>query len=273
MTPLHEVDRGLASTTVNQLEMTAAFRRVGLLGLASLVAGILVLGIGGRVVMAFSAAAAPEGMIGRLTENGNTIGEFTIDGTLALIVFVGILGGLFGSVAIVASDPWLDWLGPFKGAGASLVFLAFFAQDGFDSVDFRILEPIALNVVMFLSLGLIYGYSVYGINTVLDRRLPPASGPQGAQYSRLVRLGVFPLAMSVAFFTVPSFCGCAPAYGLGLALLVMAASTAIRTLAPVSRLIPSWATRIAPITGYGALAIGLSAGLTGAANDILRLLS
>lgn len=108
-------------------------RPVALLGIASLLSGVVFGGIGGRLVMSLSARAAGPEVVGRLTENGNAIGEFTVGGTIALIVFVGLLGGMLASVAVVASEPWLRWLGPFRGVGLGVVVLAIYGYDTFAS--------------------------------------------------------------------------------------------------------------------------------------------
>ena len=99
------------------LAVNAVVRKVAVLGLASPAAGVLVGGVGGWIVMRVSAAIAPPETIGRLTENGNRIGELTIAGTIGLLVFVGLLGGIAGSVVVVRSDPWLRWAGPKPIAG------------------------------------------------------------------------------------------------------------------------------------------------------------
>lgn len=105
-------DQGTPWRSVNRM-----LRPVALLGLASLLAGVVVGGVGGRVVMTVSARAAGAELAGRVTENGNVIGEFTVGGTIALVVFAGLLGGMLASVGVVASDPWLGWMGGFKGLG------------------------------------------------------------------------------------------------------------------------------------------------------------
>ena len=77
----------------SQLTMSRVFRRVALLGVAGVISGVLVGGVLGRIVMRISAVAAGPEMVGRLTENGNRVGEFTIVGTMILIVFVGGFSG------------------------------------------------------------------------------------------------------------------------------------------------------------------------------------
>ena len=75
-------------------------------GLAGLVTGLLVAGVGGRLVMRIAALLVP-GSAGAFTENGNRIGDVTLSGSLALIVFVGLLGAVAFGVAWVVVSPWL----------------------------------------------------------------------------------------------------------------------------------------------------------------------
>ena len=211
-------------------------------------------------------------MAGRLTENGNTIGEFTVGGTVALILFGGLLGGMIGSVGVVASDPWLRWMGPFRGVGYGFVVLALFGYDTFASVDFLILDPVGLNVAMFL--GLIVGFGLMVVLTaqILDRRLPDAADKEQVGWLVVVGLGAFPLGLSVLFFTSPSFCGCEPAYELGAFLLVMIIATVVHHLATATNLIPVWAQRVAPLAGYVSLAAGVVLGVLRTVENLQRLL-
>lgn len=164
------IDRGESWGALNR-----TLRPVALLGVASLISGVAVGGVGGRLVMSVSAQAAGAEMAGRITENGNVVGEFTVGGTIALIIFVGLLGGMLASVGVVASDPWLKWLGPFRGVGFGLVVLSAYGYDTFASIDFLILDPVSLNVAMFLGLILGFGLAVVGFEHLLDRRLPGAT--------------------------------------------------------------------------------------------------
>ncbi|MEA2001865.1 MAG: hypothetical protein U9N84_08285 [Actinomycetota bacterium] len=247
-------------------------RRVALLGLASLAAGVLVGGVGGRVVMSVSAQAAGAEMVGRLTENGNRIGEFTVAGTIGLIVFVGVLGGAIGSVPVVASDPWLRWLGPLRGLGFGVTTLAVAGYSVFDSVDFLILEPAALNVGMFVGLVVAFGLAVVGFNWLLDKTLPAAIEGEQPGYLVVVSLGVFPLVLATLNFTSSSFCGCHPAYEIGAALLVMAISTGIHHAAKATKRIPEWLTRTTAVTGYLSLAAAVALGLNRTITSIQQLL-
>lgn len=253
-------------------EVNRTVRPIAVLGLASLISGVVVGGIGGRLVMSVSARAAGADMVGRVTENGNVVGEFTVGGTAALIVFVGLLGGMLASVGVVASDPWLRWLGPFRGVGFGLVVLTVFGYDTFASIDFRILDPVSLNVAMFLALILGFGLAVVGFQRLLDRKLPGPTDSEQMGWIVVVGLGAIPLLMTVLFFTSTSFCGCDPAHEIGASLMIMILATAAFHLGSGTSLIPAWGKRIAMIAGYLSLASAVSFGLVRTI-DNLQLLS
>ncbi len=245
-------------------------RHVALLGLATVVSGILIGGVGGRIVMRVSALAAGPEMVGRVTENGNRIGEFTIGGTLILIVFVGALGGVLASVVVVGSEPWLKWMGSARGLGFAVAVLAVYGQ--FDSIDFLILEPKTLNVAMFLALFVVFGLTITALFWLFDRKLPKAGEHQQPGYLVLDAFGALALFLTIFFFTSPDFCGCEPAYGIGALLLVMTASTGIRYASSVVDILPHWLARGASFTGYASLALILAIGFNRTVDQIQHLL-
>ena len=257
-----------------RLAANRVFRRVALLGMASFVSGILVGGVGGRIVMRLSAIAAGPEMVGRITENGNRVGEFTIAGTIVLIVFVGGFAGVAGSVIVVGSDPWLRWMGPLQGLGFGLVALAA-TGDGspFNSVDFFLLDPAALNVAMFVGLHFAFGLAVSGFYWLMDRRLPPAPADrEQVGYLVVTALGGIGLLLVIALFTIPSFCGCDPDYGFLALILLVVASTAVRHASTFVKAIPDWLARTATITGYGSLLLLLVVGLSRTIDEIQQIL-
>ena len=83
-----------------RLGIAELIRHLALVGLAGAVSGAIVGGIGGRLVMRIAAVAAPDGVIGSVTENGNRIGDITAGGTLELVIFAGILFGGVGAKPI-----------------------------------------------------------------------------------------------------------------------------------------------------------------------------
>lgn len=247
----------------SQLRANIVFRRVALLGISSLISGVLVGGVLGRVVMRISAVAAGPEMVGRLTENGNRVGEFTVGGTLILIIFVGVFSGIAGGVVVVASDPWLRWLGPLQGVGFGVAALAATGNQGpFESADFMILEPAGLNVAMFLGLHIVFGLSVSGLYWLADRKLPPAEDREQVGYLIITAIGGIGLVLVVALFTIPSFCGCEADYGFLAIVLTMVGSTAIVSASTFLDSMPSWLSRTATVIGYVSLAALLTVGLT-----------
>ena len=161
-----------------------AFRALGSSLAAGIAAGVLVGGGGGRVVMRVSAIAADSD--GLLTEGGNRVGDITIAGTLALIVFGGALFGLLGGVVLYAGRPWL----PRGLALRALLFAALLPLMGATTVitsentDFRVLDPPGLNVAMFAALFVAFGGGGGGSSwwrrprsTVRSRGRAPARGP------------------------------------------------------------------------------------------------
>ena len=256
------------------LAANRVFRHVALLGIASFVSGVLIGGVGGRIVMRISAIAAGPEMVGRITENGNRVGEFTIVGTIILIVFVGGFAGVAGSVMVVGSDPWLKWMGPLQGLGFGLVALAASGNGSpFNSVDFFLLEPRALNVSMFVGLHIAFGLTVSGLYWLLDRRLPPAPADrEQVVYLIVTALGGIGLLLVIALFTIPSFCGCDPDYGFLALILLVVASTAIRHASTFVKTIPSWLALTATITGYSSLLLLLVVGLSRSIDQIQLIL-
>ena len=264
---------GSDANVSSHLTKNGVFRRVALLGVASVTSGVLVGGVLGRIVMRISALAAGPEMVGRVTENGNRVGEFTIVGTIILIVLVGGLFGVAGSVMVVGSDPWLRWMGPLQGLGFGLVALAV-SGDGspFNSVDFFILEPRALNVAMFVGLHFAFGFVVSGLYWVFDRTLPPAADREQIGYLIVTALGGIGLLLVIALFTVPSFCGCEPDYGFLAIILLMVASTAVRHASTFMKAIPTWVVPTTTIIGYSSLALLLAIGLKATIDQIQKIL-
>ena len=246
-------------------------RRLSILGLASVISGVLVGGVGGRIVMAISAAAAQPEAIGRLTENGNRIGEFTIGGTVGLIVFVGLLGGMAASITVVASEPVVRRIGPLSGPIIGATVLATVGSGTFDSFDFRILEPAGLNVAMFLGLLVLFGVMILVAARLLDRWMPAASERSWPVYLTIVALGSLPLLTNILFFTSRDFCGCEPWTVMGLLLLMTSAAAVGWHLLAILKA-PRWQVLLIETIGFAGLIAILILGLTRVGEDIARIL-
>ena len=160
-------------------------------GLAGLLTGFLVAGIGGRLVMRAAALAMPAAT-GRFTENGNAIGEITAGGTFALLVG-GTFVGLMGAVLWTVVSPWLPG-GPrtraLLAAGCAVALTGVALVQG-SNPDFQILRHDRLTVGLLMLLVACAGLSISLFDSWLERRLPPAgsSSSSDAAYFLLTVLG------------------------------------------------------------------------------------
>lgn len=235
----------------------ALIRRIALLGLANVSAGLVVGGLGGRVFMRIAAVASGPDVLGRLTDNGNRIGDITLDGTIELLVFGGLLSGMFGAILVVITEPWLARLGKWRGVGIGLFLLITF---GFlvlnaSNPDFAILQPAALNVAMLAGLFIAYGMTVWALFGFFDRRLPRAGTAATAAYLAILGLGVLPLFPVILSFTSAEFCDCNPPTELGALLLVIATATTIGWWAAISGKVSNRVTKAAHLVGFPALGL------------------
>ena len=134
-------------------------RHIGTASLAGIVVGVFVGGLLGRLVMRVSGFTAGQAMVGARTENGNRVGDVTLEGTLALVLFTGLASGLFGGIVYAVVEPWLRRARPWHGLAFGVgLFLAsgFLVLDPFN-FDFRRFGVAALNVAMFAALFVIFG--------------------------------------------------------------------------------------------------------------------
>ncbi|HVG74320.1 MAG TPA: hypothetical protein VM824_02985 [Thermoleophilaceae bacterium] len=165
---------------------------------AGLAAGVLAAGAGGRLMMRLLGATSPD-VHGLTTEAGEIIGEITLGGTLAFLVFVGLPAGFLsgGLYALVA--PLLP-SGRARGVALGVLLLVLFATRidplRADSIDFLLLEPAWLAVLGFSALALLQGMLVAAL-------APP---PKPVARSRVLIAGRIALAV-VVLAALPGFIG------------------------------------------------------------------
>jgi hypothetical protein len=182
--------------------MASRLRETAIVVVGSGIAGALVGGIGSRVVMRISALAAPE-VRGMVTENGNVVGEITLAGTIALLLFAGLSSTVFGTGAFVVARPWLPRGTVARGLvfGGFLLALTGAAVIDKANADFVILCDRVLNVAMFSALFLAFGLVASSAIGLLDRRIPPAASlsPRMWALTAVCALPVVPGVIGVAF--------------------------------------------------------------------------
>ncbi len=168
-------------------------------GIAGLLAGIVVAGLGGRIVMRLAAIMVPASD-GRFTENGNQIGDITLSGSLGLILLAGLFFGLAGATVWVVVAPWIP------GAGLRRAILAMpiaVALTGMALIhgtnpDFPILEHDALVVAMLVALVALCGLTIALLDDWLDDRLPRAGGA-----SKVSTALYFTMALAASVLILP----------------------------------------------------------------------
>jgi hypothetical protein len=170
-------------------------------GLAGVVVGIVVAGLGGRAVMRLAAVFVPDSA-GSLTQNGNRIGEITLSGSLGLILFAGLFFGVFGGTVWVVVSPWIPGTGLRRAILTMPIAVALtgIALIQGTNPDFGVLRNDGRVVAMLLALVALAGLMIAILDGWLDRRLPGAraSGGADALYVIVTLMGgllVFPLVL------------------------------------------------------------------------------
>ena len=204
--PAENRDPGTTVTSSRQEAVSRLMdvpRDIAIGGIASVISGLVVLGFGGRLVMFFSRLLHPEA-IGRLTENGNEIGVFTVEGTVGLLLFGGVAGGLIAAPVWVVVRPWIphNW----EAVGLGAVCIGGFQLVASDNRDFDILEGPAPDLILLLALVFTFGAVLSALDRFLDGRLPGANrtGPVVA-YGAVTAVGLIfaPLGLLLQF--MPGF--------------------------------------------------------------------
>jgi hypothetical protein len=182
--------------------MASRLREAAIVVAGAGIAGVLVGGLGSRLVMRLAALAAPE-VRGTVTENGNIVGEITLEGTVALMIVAGLSSTVLGSGVFVVARPWLPRRTFPRGLvlGAFLLALTGTAVVDAANADFVILDDRLLNVTMFSSLFLAVGLVASSAITVLDRRVPSAASlsPRMWALTAVLAIPVVPGLIGVAF--------------------------------------------------------------------------
>lgn len=123
---------------------------------AAVLVGAATIGVLSRLAMHLLARLNPEAT-GLTSDDGFEMGRFTLSGSLNLMV-VGLAFGLLSGVLYLLLEPLLIGPGWFRtlslSVGAGTVAATQLVHS--DGVDFRLLEPLALAVAMFVLLPMLH---------------------------------------------------------------------------------------------------------------------
>lgn len=164
-------------------------------GTAGIFVGIVVAGLGGRLVMRL-ATILHEDRVGLVTEMDAVIGAMTLNGTLALLIFGGLGAGLMAAVLWVVVRPWLPGSGLGRAAITGLLAIALGTPLLIrrTNPDFVILDYDPVVVALLLALVFAVGFSMAVVDGWLDRRMPHSvlgDDASAAGYLAITFLGLF----------------------------------------------------------------------------------
>ena len=257
--------------------IVSVLRDVSRGALAGLIVGVVVLGVGGRLVMRLAALLDPSSA-GRLTENGNRIGDVTLEGTVVLVIFGGVLVGAAASVIWVAIEQWIPGRALIR---ATLAMPIAVALTGFQLVrpenrDFLILEPVVPILFLLLGLVAIAGFAFAFVADWLDLRLPPPPrrlSPAVVVYVLMLLAGVPFVILAARIYLEPGFAVRNAPVGAGVAVVAVGVVTVVSWLVRIAtgRREPPRALRV---LGGGALAVAVATGtwlLTGQIAQVVAI--
>ena len=153
-----------------------ALRTLACVLTAGFVAGLLVVGFGGRLVMRVLAATSGGGAQGRLTDAGERVGEITLGGSIGFFIFAGLLIPLASSLVFIPLRRILPRPAWVSGSLFGLLLLATFGVSdplSPDNVDFVILSPTWLAVALVCVTALLFGVTFSALVARLDATLVP----------------------------------------------------------------------------------------------------
>lgn len=139
------------------------------------IAGLLVAGLGGRLVMRILGATSGNDAQGRVTDADEIVGRITTDGTLGIVIFVGLAGGLVAAAGYIVVRRWLPRNAGVAGLVVGILLLGTIGvADAMspDNTDFVILGPTWFAITLIVALALLFGITFTSLAARLDAGMP-----------------------------------------------------------------------------------------------------
>ena len=197
--------------------------------IAGVMAGVIFLGLGSRIVMRIVALLNPD-VDGAITGAEAVVGDITFVRTASLVILGGLLSGILVATLWVIVREWLPariWPRIFL-TGFVAVLVGSFASLEAENSDFVLFESTTLIIVMFMLLAALAGFSTACGDHLLLRRLP-RSAKASTVYGVLIAIGAsFGPIMLVMYFFVSGFAVAEPPRLVGVFVLCTATATLLR---------------------------------------------
>ena len=208
------------------VRLAGLVRSVALGGLAGAIAGVVVPGVGGRFVMFLSRLLHPEALR-MTTDSGARIGEFTVDGTIELIIFGGLLSGLLAGVIWVLVREWTPKNPVPVGIGTVAIGGSFLIHG--DNIDFFILQDPLFDIVLLVGLLFLFGVVLYWVDGLLDSKMPSKPRTFGiVVYSLMITIAAPLIIPTFGSLFTEEFCDCSnPPIWTGVFLTATSVSTIV----------------------------------------------
>lgn len=220
--------------------------------------GFLITGPAMRLIMRLLAVTAGDSAQGVVTEADQVVGTISLDNTIGLLLFGGVLPGILSGVIFVAIRRWLPpaWKGGLLFGLLHLVVAATRIDPlRADNVDFDIVGPGWLSVSTFGLATVLHGVAVAAYANRYSRSLP-------LQGTRAERARALVPAIVPALMMIPGF----------FVLAVLSAATIVTSLAwqvrPLVRALRSKTVNVAARVALGGLALVLA---PAALRDLLEI--
>ena len=168
---------------------------------AATVAGFLVPGVAGRLLMRVLGATSGDRAQGRLTEADEVVGEITFGGSLAFVLFVGVLLPVFSTLPYLLIRRILPATAWAAGLVYGLILLALVGTAdplSPDNVDFDILRPLPLAIALISVTALLYGTTFVALSSHFESGLrdPGKRRARYGPFAAFVWLMLPPMAMA-----------------------------------------------------------------------------
>lgn len=181
-----------------QRDLRAVASYLGAALVAGIVGGFVIGGIGSRLAMLVLRLTTGDSVVGLISDDGFEIGR--LSGSTLFLLFFGTALGAAVSILYLLSRPWIPprFRSPVFGVLGALVGGSGIVHA--DGIDFRLLEPVWLAVLMFVALPGIGGWAIAALaERLIERRGTGSSLRWWALFVPLLGLAALgPLGIAIA---------------------------------------------------------------------------